>query len=79
MRIQRVFPAAVRAAEHPAIRRVHPQCAGEDREEGGRDFPGANAEHEQDAADRLHPEYDVGEEAGQPDLLEELRRAREAE
>src|SRR5688572_14147586 len=51
--VQRIFPPAAGVAENPAVPRVHPERPDQDRDEGGRDLAGANAEHEQYAADRL--------------------------
>lgn len=77
--VRRILPSASRVTEHPAVARAHPERAGENRDAGGRDLPNANAEHDQDAADGLHPEYDVGEEAGQAARFEVAGDAREPE
>ena len=60
----------------PTCTQVAPSSTGIEAE---RDPARADAEHQQDAADRFEREHDVGEERRQADRCEVLRRARERE
>jgi hypothetical protein len=76
---RRVFPAAVRRGEQPAVADVHPGGAEQYRDQRQRDVARVDAEYQQHAADQFRREGRIAEGGRQAERAEVLRGAGQGE